>query len=163
MKRAFVQWFVLLLAYLVAAFFVQYFGVFAYIWHVDYSYMTSAIAAIFIWAVAFLGWASWNVEERPAYSNTITILGRTVAYIVTLVGLLGTVIGLMYQVNAFAHLNVQEPSSVIAFIGVVGPSLGSALLATACGIVASLGITTMNSNVEYFLDVNEHTGDSASS
>ncbi len=117
--------------------------------------MTSVIGIVFFLMVSFLGRASWVMDSNPKFANSVTVLGRTAAYIVTLFGLLGTAIGLMYQVSALGHLNVTDPNNVITFIGTVGGSLSSALLSTACGIIASIGITAMNSNVEFFLDVKD--------
>ena len=78
-------------------------------------------------------------------------MGRAAAYIVTLVGLLGTAIGLMYQVQAMASIDLSNPQHVLEFVGAIGAALGTALYATACGIVGSVGITMLGSNLEFFM------------
>lgn len=152
MKRTFVQWFLLLLAYLVAAFFAQWFHLFIFVWNNDFTYMTSVIAVIFLIMISFLGYASWQADNNPAYANSVTIFARSAAYVVTLVGLLGTAIGLMYQVGALGTLNIADAHSLLDFVKTAVSSLSTALLSTACGIIASIGITIMNSNVEFHLD-----------
>ena len=46
--RCFLQWFVLCLSYIVAAFFATYFGCPQAIWHADMTHMTSVIAILFV-------------------------------------------------------------------------------------------------------------------
>lgn len=156
-RRCFTQWFLLLLGYGAAGFFAARLGLFRFVWNGDFTFMTSVIGVIFVLMVVLLGIASWKVDSDNKYANSVTVLGRSTAYVVTLFGLLGTAIGLMYQVAALGHLNVADAANVVQFIGTVGSSLSSALLSTATGIIASIGITAMNSNIEFFLDVHEDT------
>jgi len=156
-RRAFVQWFVLLLVYCAMSFFAQYqYGMFTFIWLHDFTYMSSIIAIVFMAMIGFEGVATYHLNNRPKYANSITIFGRSMAYIVTLFGLLGTAMGLMYQVGALAHLDVSNTQTVLEVIKTIAASLSTALLTTVCGILASIGITAMNSNVEYFLDNQEN-------
>lgn len=161
-KRAFLQSFVLLLSYAAATFFAAYFGLLQVIWKTDVTFMTSAIAAVFLVSVLYMSWASWRFDHhRPGFRSkrgyiesaiADTGIGRTASYVVTLLGLLGTVIGLSLQAQAMATINFADPNNLIAFIKVVASALGSAFFATGAGIVGSIGIIIMTANLDYFID-----------
>jgi hypothetical protein len=155
-KRCFLQWFVLSLAFVTAAFFAGYYGLFQMIWNGDVTHVTSGIAVVFLASCLYLGFASWRFDasrDAPNRAAADSNIGRTSAFLVTLLGLLGTAIGLMFQVKALGSLDVSNPQAIVGFISSIGSSLSTALYATACGIVACIGITVMNSNLEYFIDL----------
>lgn len=162
--RCFLQWFVLALAYVGAAFFAVQYGLPQLIFHTDVTYMTSAIAAIFVVTAGYLGFASWRydpflVEWSHGKSKSVSVgparaaadigLATKASYIVTLFGLLGTVIGLQHQVGAMAAVT---PDNIMPFLAQVSTALGTAFFATGCGIAASIGIIAMAANLEYFLE-----------
>lgn len=158
----FISWFCVTLAYSVMAFFGFYLGLFHNIWMIDISYMTSVIGAVFIATVAYLGFASWRLHQeqtqqmlhmRLNQAKADVGIGRAAAYIVTLIGLLGTAIGLMSQVKAITHLDITQASNISGFVSAVGSSLGTALYATCAGIVASIGILILVVIIEYYLDL----------
>lgn len=155
-KRCFLQWFALLLTFAAMGFFSWQYGVPQAIWHADITYMTSVIAASFIMVVGYLGFASWRYDTTEYAIATADVgLGRMAAFSVTLLGLLGTTIGLMIQVRAMGNVDVSNPQNVVQFIATIGGALSTALYCTASGIIASIGITLMNANIEYFIDLNE--------
>ena|ERR1700722_12665379 len=156
-RRCFVQWFLLLMTYMVMAFFAFKLHVFQFVWANDFTYISSIIAGIFVVMLLFIGKASWDVDSNPIKANALTVFVRSNAYIVTLLGLLGTAIGLMYQVENLSQINTADIANVVSFITKIGASIGTALLTTAAGIVAAIGMTYMNSNAEYFLDVKTGT------
>ncbi len=163
-KRCFLQWFVLCLSFTVIAFFAAYYGVFQRVWVVDVTHLTSVIAAIFVAACGYLGVASWRYDNpfqhpgtRFATAVADSNVGRAAAYIVTLIGLLGTAIGLMLQVQAMATIDLSNAQHALQFVVAVLSGLGTALYATACGIVGSIGITVLGSNLEYFMNRNDRT------
>lgn len=156
--RPFVQWFVMALGYAAAAFFAVHYGLAQAIFHTDVTYMTSVIAVIFVAAVLYLGLASWRFSAiNKRHSNMIAAnvvnadidLATKASYIVTLFGLLGTVIGLQHQVQAMATVS---PDDLMPFLATVSSALGTAFYATGCGIVASIGIIAMVANLEFFLE-----------
>jgi hypothetical protein len=102
-SRCFVQWFVLFLAYISIGAIAARYGLPQLIWKTDTTYMTSVIAAIFLATVLYVGFASWRYDRLwGKYKSTLAApianadigLATKAAYIVTLFGLLGTVIGL---------------------------------------------------------------------
>jgi hypothetical protein len=115
--------------------------------------MTSAIAGIFAMTMIYLGFASWRyrVPTKVAVANAAADIGLATkaSYIVTLFGLLGTVIGLQHQVSAMATVS---PDNIMPFLAQVSSALGTAFYATGCGIVASIGIIAMAANLEFFLE-----------
>lgn len=158
--ETFLRWFCITLTYSVMTFFGYYLGIFQNIWHVDFSYMTSVIAAVFTSTVGYLGYASWKLHHgkngeiaRLLRATADVGVGRNAAYIVTLLGLLGTAIGLMTQVQAIGHLDVSQVSNISSFVSSIGSSLGTALYATCSGIVASIGISVLCANIEHYLDM----------
>lgn len=161
-KRCFLQWFMLLLSYAVAAFFGVTAGLVQAVWYADVTHITAVIAVVFIVSCGYLGLSSWRYDriDASALGSTLqfrevladTNFGRTMAFIVTLLGLLGTAIGLMFQAKAMGQLDVTNPQNIVGFIGTIGAALSTALYATASGIIACIGITLMNLNIEYFVD-----------
>lgn len=161
-KRCFLQWFMLVLSYTVAAFFCVTAGLAQAVWDADVTHITSVIAIVFVASCGYLGLTSWrhdNIDNtqlgsalKVAEVSADTNFGRTMAFIVTLLGLLGTAIGLMFQAKAMGQLDVSNPQNIVGFIGTIGSALSTALYATASGIIACIGITLMNLNIEYFID-----------
>lgn len=156
-KRCFMQWFVLFLAYVLAGFFAFWYGLPQLIWKTDVTYMTSVIAGLTVFAVGYIGIASWRLggkyhRYQTSQAAADANLGRIAAYVVTLFGLLGTVIGLQHQVQAMASVT---PDHVIQFLAEVAVALGTAMYATACGIVGSIAIIATVANLDYAIDYNE--------
>ena len=155
-KRPFLQWFVITLAFVVCAYFAFKFNILQTIWHVDFTLMTSVIAAWFVGTCLFLGFATWRYNPRkPTRAYADVGIGKTSAFLATLLGLLGTAIGLTIQVRTMGHVDVSNPANILQFITAISEALGSALYATTSGIVAAFGITILTSNLEYFVDVDD--------
>jgi len=129
--------------------------VFYSIWKVDISHVTSVIAALFAITCLYLGFATWRADINPIRANADANIGRTIAYVLTLMGILGTVKGLMGQVSDLGTLNVADAAAVTSFLGIVVSSLSTALYATAAGIISSIGVTILTMNLEYAVDVND--------
>ena len=152
-KRPFLQWFVITVAYVVAAFFAYQFGVFHKVWNVDFTYMTSLIALTFISSQLYLGYATWKYDPNNTTQAYASVgVGRVAAFIVTLMGLLGTALGLMALANAIGGVDVANPSSILQSLKTELLSLSTALYATCTGIIACMGLTATNTNLEYFAD-----------
>ena len=159
-KRAFLQWFALLLSFVAAAFFAAYYGLLQTVWRTDVTFMTSTIAVAFVGTALYLGWASWRFDRavnRDRFQKAMADvgIGHNAADVVMRLGLLGTVIGLSLQAQAMAAINFDDPNNLIAFIKVVALALGSAFFATGCGIVGSIGINIMTANLNYFIEHDE--------
>lgn len=159
-RRCFAQWFILALSYITTTFFATYYGLPQAIFRTDITYMTSVIAVIFMISVGYLGFASWRYRTRGWWNGNQREkiearafadigLAHKASYIVTLFGLLGTVIGLQHQVAAMATVS---PDNLMPFLATVSSALGTAFYATGCGIVASIGIIAMAANLEHAVE-----------
>lgn len=156
-RRAFMQWFILVIGFALATFFAAYYGVLQTIWKTDVTYMTSVIAGLTVMVVGYLGIASWRLGNRwHRYQTSSAVadanLGRIAAYVVTLFGLLGTVIGLQYQASAMATVSADN---LAQFLVQVSVGLKTAFYATQCGIVGSLAIIAVVANLDHFIDYND--------
>ena len=151
-KRYFLQWVLLALTYSVLAFFAYQLGIFKEVWTADFTHVTAVIAGMFIISCLYLGFATWRADKNPIKANADANLGRHAIYLVTIVAILGTALGLMSQVAALSALNPNDVSGIAGFIGSIGSSLKTALYATCTGIIASNGITIMTANLEHALD-----------
>lgn len=154
-RRPFLQGFIITLSYLTGAFFAWYYNFLQTIFKTDFTHMTSVIAIVFVITCVYLGFAAWRCESNIQRAIADVALGRTMAFIVTLIGLLGTAIGLMVQVKAMGSIDVSNIQNVLQFIATIGTALSTALYSTVCGILASIGITILNSNIEYVIDSND--------
>ena len=102
------------------------------VWRADQSMMTSAIALLFVVAVARIGVSAW----RGGDLRTVEF-GHWASVWTVKLGLVGTAIGISLQANVLA-------TSGIASLG----ALSTALYTTACGVGASLLIEICAYNLE---------------
>lgn len=152
-KRPFLQWFVLALAYSVAAWFSWKLGVLNTIWHVDFTYITSMIGGVFVATVLWLGYHTWIYDPtNTRRAQAAAGIASTSGFIVTMLGLLGTAVGMRYQVAEMGHVDVANPANTLIFITQISSALGTGIWSTICGLVACVGITVVNSNLLYFVD-----------
>lgn len=159
-KRCFLQWFLMTLACGVGGFFAWHTGLLRQVWDADMTHMTSVIAAMFVLAVGYMGFASWRYDRsswkgRDAVAYADVGLAHWAAAGVIYVGLIGTVIGLMWQLQALGHVDPANPASGATFLSVTVRSLSTAFYATGAGLVAALLIGAITQNLAYFLDRNE--------
>lgn len=152
-KRCFLQWFALALSYVVAAYFAFVHHIPQVVYNADATYMTSVIAAVFVAAVAYLGFASFRYSDRtPNLAGADSNLGHVAVYITTLLGIFGTVIGIGMQLKAMGALDLSNSQSVTTFMSAFVAGMSTAVYSTACGVVASIGSYLMCANIDYFLD-----------
>jgi len=114
MRLTFLSHFIISLAVAAAAFFAQENGVFATIWANDQSHMTSAIAALFVGTVLWLGWQAWRADDPPKVLTPGRIsvyaflrgadasFGHLAERLAVMMGFVGTAIGLALQAKALA-------------------------------------------------------------
>lgn len=154
--RCFLQCFLVCLSYLTLAFFGWDYGVLQNVWTTDASHMSAIIGGVFVIVCSYMAFASFRLEQHDfKRAEADASLGRAAAFLVTLIGLLGTVLGLRSQVLAMGAVDVSNPQNILSFISAIGSALGTALYATASGIVAAIGITILTVNLEYFIDRND--------
>jgi hypothetical protein len=156
--RPFLQWFLLVLSYVSGAVFAARAGLFGLVWRGDASHISIVIAAIALAAVIHNGVATWRYCRGRSLSAVLADLsvGHAVAHSVTLLGLLGTVIGLMVQLSALA---VLSPTAIGSHLAAVLSGMSTALFATGAGITACLLVTVVTINLEFFVTLEESDDD----
>lgn len=139
MKKSAASWWVLVAANIIASFWLWYFGVFHYVFETDMTYISGIIGVLYICVLLYLPveftsyknvFSSADIYSRPYYiANHLPALG-----------LLGTVIGLMFAVNVMAHMeiNIEDPNSVLDMMKRMFSALGTSLITTIVGIILSL-------------------------
>lgn len=131
MKRViFLTEFVIALAVVVGVAFAWQLGIVQAIWRADESYMTSAIAALFVVTVANIMRSAWREDQRAVRH------GYWAKDSLPMLGLLGTVIGVSIQAAAKAS-GLESLSA-----------LQTGLYASACGMGASFIISYMTHVLE---------------
>ena len=142
-RIVFLTEFVIALAVVVGVAFAWQLGVVKAIWQADESYMTSAIAALFVVTVADILRKSWESRETVATDDMIILkgprdarLGHWAERSLPMLGLLGTVIGVSLQAQAKAS-GLESLSA-----------LQTGLYASACGMGASFIISYMTHVLE---------------
>ena len=147
----------MLLSYATGLYFAISYGLVASVWHVDFTHITSLIALLFTLSIGYVGYAThqWEINNDRVKANARALLMHSSVFVLTLLGLLGTIIGLMAQVRAMGSLDVSNPQNIVVFIATIGASLSTALYCTAVGIIASIGLIFANGNLEYFLDLKD--------
>lgn len=145
-RMTFLSWFVLVLAISGSFFFAWERGVPQAVYEGDVSMMTSAIGALFVGTVAYLGWQAWRAGDPPAYvgldhwgrrlEEPVKIdfeTGYHAAEWCLIIGVIGMAMGLIMQGKAIA----AGGQAVFGF-------WATQLMATVVGCIACfiLGIMT---------------------
>lgn len=142
------------------AFFAYHWGVFQTIWVNDASYMTSAIAALVIGTMVWLGWQAWKADSQPirhwvtmpqAYTKPVGMtwpkvsadFGHDAQFLAPSFGMLGTVIGLSMQAKA-----------LVAGAAGLG-ALSTSLFTTGAGIAGVIILKVLTMNLEAGIRRNE--------
>ena len=123
--QPFLRFFALALAVVAGGVIAAVAGVPQAVWRADQSMMTSAIAGLFVFAVARIGVSSWHGGSWRAVE-----FGHLAVRLSVLFGLCGTSLGLSFQAHSLA-------TEGVAALG----ALSTSLYTTATGIVSAGGPT----------------------
>ena len=131
-RQPFLRFFAILLA-IVAGFVLAWLaGVPQAVWRADQSMMTSAIAGLFVLAVARIGVSAWHGGSWRAVE-----FGHLAVRLSVLFGLCGTSLGLSFQAHSLA-------TEGVAALG----ALSTSLYTTATGIVSAAILEVLTFNLE---------------
>ena len=134
--RCFVQYFTMLLLLCIAAFYATLLGVPQHIFMIEASHVTSLIALFFLYSVIRLGFLSWRlIDGDPHEVLRAAEWGPFATNTCTMLGLIGTVIGLSMEAETLAG----------GTAGLV--ALATALYSTVTGIGAGLIIMVFHHNL----------------
>lgn len=150
MKKSLFYWYILLCVNAFVGFWLYYFGMFQWAFSVDVTYISTAIAALYTISFFALG---VSISRTGAYDMDIQdrfdIYYHMGAQMVGL-GLLGTILGFIYMMTNdinIATLNLEDKKEIVKLMGNIMPALGTALVTTAAGLIASLFLN----NQTYYL------------
>lgn len=136
-KIFFLQWLLITTIIAVLIGVAQYFsGAFTLMASYDISYICYGIWGLFAISVLYIG--SFSFRKQTFFSKA-----RTLAEMMTSLGLLGSVIGLSYsmmQIN-WSGLADADKQEIVNSMGSLSAGIGTSLTTTITGIIASLLIT----------------------
>lgn len=136
-RICFLQYFAMLLLIAVGAFFGIANGLPADIWSQDASHITSVIAILFVLALTYNGYLSYNLNEANAFAAKRQAHWiDTLAFISPLVGIIGTAAG----------LRLQAPVLLSGVMG-MGP-IATALYSTMVGACSGAILALININLK---------------
>ena len=129
-------WWVLLCLNITGMFWMWYFNVFTWIAAIDPTFITFIILALYMLLFFYIGWVvkkdSYKLEDElePVWFGSEQLLG---------LGMLGTVIGFMLMLSTqFIGVTIADTQSVLKLIQTMSVSMGTALVTTAAGLIASM-------------------------
>ncbi len=128
-KACFLQFFAVTLVLAVAAFFSAARGFPQLVWASDLSYATSVIAVVFVGSMAYMGWLSWRLcpEDLPRVRAGAE-WGSVSANLCTMIGLIGTTLGLSFQAQTLASGSAGlAPLATSLYTTMVGVGAGAIL------------------------------------
>lgn len=129
-------WFIFVLGNTIAAFWLVYMGVFAWMIQVDITFISVLVLMLYSWSILSL---LHDVKSKKPFKEKFDVQYFIANHLPAL-GLLGTVIGLMFAVNAMSsmNINVSDQSTIIKLMQQMFTALGTALVTTIVGLITSL-------------------------
>lgn len=131
-------WWILACLNATGAFWMWYFDVFAWIAAIDVTYITFIILLGYVLSFLYIGWIvkkdPYDIEDElePVWFSSEQLLG---------LGMLGTVIGFMIMLSTqFIGVSITDTQSVLKLIQTMSVSMGTALVTTAAGLIASMAL-----------------------
>jgi len=137
----FLLWWVSVLLVATGVFWANHFGLIEKVWQTDITYITSVIAFLFISYNIILGWLAFKQSRLPfsfykvEKSEKIYDMGWFLSEIMMALGMLGTVIGLIYMLSTSFIGDVSQMQSQL---GNMWQHMGLALYTNAVGILGSI-------------------------
>lgn len=140
--KNFIIWWVSILLLATGTFWANHFGLINEIWINDVTYITSAIAVVFILFNIALGWITFKSSDPSfllSHKTPVTRvydMGWFLSEIMMALGMFGTVIGLILMLsNSFIG---SDPTQMQSQLGSMWEHMGLALYTNAVGIIASI-------------------------
>lgn len=140
MSKSLATWVVLWAANILAFWWFWYFGTTEWVLKTDMTYISAFIVVLYIAVMAWLPYEfSGYKSKREIYEKPYYIANHFPA-----LGLLGTVIGLMYAVTVMMNIeiNVSDQSTIVDMMSKMFSALGTSLITTIVGIIFSLVLKT---------------------
>lgn len=154
--KNFIIWWVSILLVATGTFWATHFGLVQEIWNNDVTYITSAIAIVFILFNIALGWITYKtsdpsflLEKKKTIVSTYD-MGWFLSEIMMALGMFGTVIGLILMLST--SFVGSDPSQMQGQLSEMWKHMGLALYTNAVGIIASIVLKIQIFYTGYDLD-----------
>lgn len=136
MNKSIALWATFLVSNALAMFWLYYFNVFAFVLSADITYISFGILALYLTSLVSI-YFELNSDKsfEDKFENHMFISNHLPA-----LGLLGTVIGLMYAVNTMAGVTIdaRDQGTIMNLMSSMFSGLGTALVTTIVGLITSL-------------------------
>jgi MotA/TolQ/ExbB proton channel family len=147
-------WWVSVLTTGTLVFWASYFGYVSQIWQNDITYITSICSAIYVAAVAMLGYVAFvKPDDYNSYETHRTLTNRSwfLSEILMGLGMVGTVIGLIHMMESGANVGVDpgQFQQTQAAISKMWDALGLALYTNLIGLVLSIALKIQTAYIGY--------------
>jgi len=140
-KKIMAFWATMIASNLCVAVWLVYSGVFGWVVSHDFTYISVMIMALYVGCLVSLPFTEfdWSKSNTRRFDTHYYISSR-----LTQLGLLGTVIGLMVAVDGLSQLtiDVNNQSAIMGMIKLMFSALGTALVTTIVGLIASMALAT---------------------
>ena len=143
MSKSLATWCVIIATNIITAFWLWFFGIFEYVFEMDLTYLTEIISILYVGVLLYLPF-EFSFRQRTIHPYDIYARPYYIANHLPALGLLGTVLGLMFAVNAISQMdiNVDNPDSIVEMMKQMFQALGTSLITTIVGIILSLFLKT---------------------
>lgn len=131
-------WYIMLCLNVIAFYLLYHYSLVEWIIANDITFITSVITALYFITLIFTGYITKNVDMAKKIDRQYEVPWFVSEQILGL-GLLGTVIGFMYMLSGdLVNTKLENVESVIKLMSTMSLSMGTALLTTATGLIASI-------------------------
>lgn len=125
------------LLHFVTLFWMWHFDLLAWINEIDITKFTFIIMGLYIISFARVGYLCFRQDHSTNKIDTLYFSADQF----TGIGLLGTIIGFMYiLLSQFTEIDVADTEGVIILIQNMATGMGTALVTTAAGLIASMSL-----------------------
>ena len=132
-------WYIFLCLNIIAFYLLYHYDIIHWIVANDVTYITSIIAAIYSVTLLSIGYITRKIDLYERDIESYYEVPWFVSEQILGLGLLGTVIGFMYMLSGdLINTKLENAESVIKLMSTMSLSMGTALLTTATGLIASM-------------------------
>ena len=138
MSKTLYIWYIQLCVNIIAFYLLYHYQIVHWVIANDITYITSVIVVIYFITLLFIGYITKNIEPFKKIDRQYEVPWFVSEQVIGL-GLLGTVIGFMYMLSGdLINTKLENAESVIKLMTTMSLSMGTALLTTATGLIASM-------------------------
>ena len=133
--KIFLRWWLMFCIYAIMAWTLQAFGLFEALYYADFSKLSFIIIGLFTALTMYTGYLTYRLSKGISVLETHIETCWFFAGEMPTLGLIGTVIGFIVMLKAFAGLDVSDVISIQTALESMVLGMSSALLTTLTGMV----------------------------